>query len=394
MKGKSMKGKSRKMKGKKRLNVGSRSKRRKHSRRIRGGNDNDMDSDNEFMAEHKLEDFYNPNTKTYKIMSPVHKLNYFPSVDKIPKETRLLFLTGNNISEIPDSIGELTNLVMIAMGKNRINKISPEIGKLTKLRKISLEHNKLESLPPEIGLLTNLEELILGGNNKLLTLPSEIGNLINLKKLDLNHDNQKTLLPEIGLLTKLEELDLTHNNLTTLPPEIGNLINLKILNLNFNSLTSLPPEIGELTNLEKIDLKYNRLTTIPLELTKLPKLTSVNLDNNNYKWLDDNVVGKFNSSLGKYPRPMPNQIWKSDMGARDYYKQTNDVTEPLVNPKLNKDVSTHIFSFFHPQEQNIIFKHLESKKREKGEIVEERQTKKNRNINTGGRRKKSRRRVR
>jgi Leucine-rich repeat (LRR) protein len=375
------------MRRKKRIN----SKKRKHSRRIRGGNDQDIQSDNEFMSQHKLEDFYNPNTKTYKILSQAHKLNYFPNVDNIPKETRLLFLTGNNISEIPDSIGELTNLVMIAMGKNRINKISPEIGKLTKLRKISLEHNKLESLPPEIGLLTNLEELILGGNNKLLTLPPEIGMLTNLKKLDLNHDNQKTLLPEIGNLTKLEELDLTHNNLTTLPPEIGMLTNLKILNLNFNGLTELPPEIGLLTNLEKLDIKYNRLTTIPLELTKLPKLTIVNLDNNNYKWFDDTVIEKFGEKLGKYPRPMPNQKWKSHMGARDYYKQSQ-TTDPLVKPKLNKDVSTHIFSFFHPQEQNIIFKDLETKKRVQGETVEERQTKRNRNINinTGGRKRKTR----
>ena len=126
----------------------------------------------------------------------------------------------------------------------------------TNLKYLNFDDNQLTELPNSIGNLTNLAYLSLN-HNQLTELPDSIGNLTSLKTLWL-HNNQLTELPEwIGNLTTLEKLWLNYNQLTALPDSIGNLTNLKILDLPNNQLTELPEWIGNLTNLEKLLLYRN-----------------------------------------------------------------------------------------------------------------------------------------
>jgi Leucine-rich repeat (LRR) protein len=187
------------------------------------------------------------------------------------------------------------------------------------------------------------------------------------KKLILG-SNQITEIPDsIGELTNLVELDLNDNQINKISPEIGKLTNLKILYLNNNNITSLPPEIGNLTNLEELYVHNNpELETLPVELTKLPKLKSPISVGNNYEWLDDAVVKKFNKIGG----PIPNQDWNTKMNSIDFRKQNDN--EPFISEKLNTDVANKIFSYLPLGQQRELIK--------------------SRNINKGGRktRRKSR----
>ncbi|MEM9154067.1 MAG: COR domain-containing protein, partial [Cyanobacteria bacterium P01_F01_bin.33] len=94
----------------------------------------------------------------------------------------------------------------------------PEIGQLTNLNTLYLSANQLSQLPPEIGQLTNLKELDLS-ENQLSQLPPEIGQLTNLNTLYLSANQLSQLPPEIGQLTNLNMLDLRNNPLP-IPPEI------------------------------------------------------------------------------------------------------------------------------------------------------------------------------
>jgi len=123
---------------------------------------------------------------------------------------------------------------------------------------LGLLENNLTSIPSSIGNLTNLETLILG-KNSLSSLPEEIGNLTNLEELSLYYTNLTSLPSWIGKLTNLVELDLSFNKLTSLPKEIGNLKNLETLTLDDNKLTSLPIEMAKLTNLDALELGNNKL---------------------------------------------------------------------------------------------------------------------------------------
>jgi len=83
-------------------------------------------------------------------------------------DTTTLNLGGNQLTTLPDSIGNLTNLNTLNLGGNKY-----------------LGGNQLTTLPKSIGNLNNLNELYLE-NNQLTTLPDSIENLTNLTHLYLN----------------------------------------------------------------------------------------------------------------------------------------------------------------------------------------------------------------
>ncbi|MDD9855846.1 MAG: leucine-rich repeat domain-containing protein [Gammaproteobacteria bacterium] len=134
--------------------------------------------------------------------------------------------------------------------ENRIpEKVFPrDADAILALRLLNLYGRELSYLPESIGNLTNLEHLYLG-NNDLIVLPDSVGDLTNLKVLYLWRNYFSELPDSIGNLANLEVLDLDHNLLSVLPESIGNLTNLKCLHLESNGLVLLPDSIGNLTDL-------------------------------------------------------------------------------------------------------------------------------------------------
>jgi leucine-rich repeat protein SHOC2 len=140
------------------------------------------------------------------------------------------------------------------------------------LPELDLSCNQLTSLPESIGNLTKLTKLNLA-INRLHSLPDSIGNLTKLTDLDLSC-NWLTDIPEsISNLTKLTELDLSVNQLNSLPKSIINLSNLVKLSINANNLTSLPESIANLPNLVILDLNDNPLTDLSILRSKCDVLT-------------------------------------------------------------------------------------------------------------------------
>lgn len=112
---------------------------------------------------------------------------------------RILFFAGNAFTSIPKVLGQLPSLYMLSFKENRITHIPDEalspsicwliltgnqikelpasIGKCTGMRKLMLSLNQLSSLPEEMKNLHNLELIRLAGNkfeslpDWLLTLP-------------------------------------------------------------------------------------------------------------------------------------------------------------------------------------------------------------------------------
>ena len=124
--------------------------------------------------------------------------------------------------------GNITSLVVtyVQGGDNgitqKISEIPENIGQLTELSYLAIDKQNIITLPVSFTQLSSLTLLKIS-NNWLITLPEDFGNLINLNTLDLGY-NQLASIPEsIGGLINLEYLFLFNNQLTSLPETICNL---------------------------------------------------------------------------------------------------------------------------------------------------------------------------
>jgi Leucine-rich repeat (LRR) protein len=171
----------------------------------------------------------------------------YAEAERMIEENRIrgsteLSLSGQEITVLPESIGNLTHLKFLYVAGNHLAVLPESIGQLKELRVLSLDGNQLTELPVSITQLPHLQHLILGGNN-LTELPDSLAQLTTLELLSLT-DNQLTALPDsIGQLTKLHTLSLSNNQLRELPPSLGNLTKLKNLDVDRNPLMFPPPEI-------------------------------------------------------------------------------------------------------------------------------------------------------
>jgi leucine-rich repeat protein SHOC2 len=126
-----------------------------------------------------------------------------------------LDLYQQQIYNLPDSIGNLTDLVSLRLVDNRLTSLPDSIGNLTKLRELRLYKNQLRNLPASIANLQNLTYLSLS-LNRLTVFPESITELTNLTGLLLN-GNQMVVLPQsISKLNNLTYLDITGNPLIDL----------------------------------------------------------------------------------------------------------------------------------------------------------------------------------
>ncbi len=138
---------------------------------------------------------------------------------------------------------------------------------------LDLYQKQISSLPDSICNLTELVSLRLT-ENRLINLPENIGNLTNLRELRL-YKNQLKILPDsIANLHKLTHLSLSLNRLTIFPECIAELTNLTGLRLNGNQMVVLPQSITKLINLTYLDLTGNPLVDLSV-LHGLPNLKNV-----------------------------------------------------------------------------------------------------------------------
>ncbi|TLU81885.1 MAG: hypothetical protein FDX21_09980 [Chlorobium sp.] len=174
-----------------------------------------------------------------------HDRAYFKAEKEIEKArcsgTRELDLSDMELTQLPQSIGQLKQLKWLLLYNNQLTILPETIGQLVQLQSLVLYGNQLKILPESIRKLTQLKWLRVY-NNQLTSLPEGIGQLTQLHALHLEH-NQLTELPEsIGELRQLQELHLTENQCIDLPSSISQLDHLEILELNGNYLN---PELSE-----------------------------------------------------------------------------------------------------------------------------------------------------
>ena len=179
----------------------------------------------------------------------------------------LLDIRGNQLKELPESIGTLSNLQELNIGDNQLKELPESIGNLSNLQTLFLFNNQLKELPESIGNLSNLQKLYIG-SNQLKELPEFIGNLSNLQELNITNNQFK------------KELYIRGNQLKELPESIGTLSNLQKLLIDKNYLSTLPNTLSNLKLLDSLHLRDNKFRKIPESIWPLNKLQELKLERN------------------------------------------------------------------------------------------------------------------
>jgi len=199
-----------------------------------------------------------------------------------------LELSGLSLSELPESLGNLSQLQELNLSDNHLITLPESIGQLSQLRQLVVPRNQLGSLPESIGQLSELHELNVS-NNQLVSLPESIGKLKLLWRLYAGLNRLSTLPESIGQLTLLEILDLTSNRITTLPESVGRLERLTRLYLSGNQLATLPESVGELRQLQVLVVHDNVLSSLPASIGEVERLRILDLTGNKLSILPESL---------------------------------------------------------------------------------------------------------
>ncbi|ONI29517.1 hypothetical protein PRUPE_1G200500 [Prunus persica] len=211
------------------------------------------------------------------------------SIANLSTQLKYLYLGGNFIhGSIPEGIGNLTSLALLAMDNNYFSGSVPDaIGKLQKLQELYLHFNKFsEPIPSALGNLTSLITVFIQDNRFEGSIPPSLGNCQSLLTLDVSNNRLTGTIPRelFGISSLSISLRISNNSLTgSLPSEVGDLVNLVELDVSGNKLSGeIPTSLGSCSMLERLYMQGNEFErTIPESLKGLRTLEEMDISHNN-----------------------------------------------------------------------------------------------------------------
>lgn len=166
---------------------------------------------------------------------------------------RVLNVSGNHLTHLPEQILELPLTTLIARNNKLTNGSLPKsmLSKAATFREINFSGNLFTHFPEQMLELPQLKYLYLGGN-AIQTVPKDVWRMRNLVVLSM-----------------------PGNRLLDIPEAVGSLHNLQALVLNDNALERIPASVAMLSSLKSLYLHKNRLKHLPRDLITLRNLIEV-----------------------------------------------------------------------------------------------------------------------
>ncbi|XP_057834012.2 disease resistance protein RPV1 isoform X2 [Cryptomeria japonica] len=194
----------------------------------------------------------------------------------------LIIDNANMLQRIPNSIGRLEELKMIALtGCVAMKNLPEEFCGLRSLEWLQLSScSILSSLPPSLGDLINLRHVDLSYCERLQNLPDSFKQLRHLQHLNLSYCTELTLTSD--MLENISNLVYCNfegcRKLEELPNQITRQVFLRELNVNHTGIREVPSDIGELKNLEALEIESPFLASLPSSLGNLYSLSRLSIN--------------------------------------------------------------------------------------------------------------------
>ncbi|XP_069818817.1 leucine-rich repeat-containing protein 70 [Dendropsophus ebraccatus] len=185
-----------------------------------------------------------------------------------PKTTTLIYLSGNNITNIsPNELSDLKNLAVLFLDNSKISYIHPKaFASLKKLYSLFLNDNDIQRLDTSIfDGLYNLHYLYLQQNQIDLLPQGLFGHLKSVRRLDLQKNKISVLDSNLFFgMFNLHTLNLANNNISWISDSAWrHLENLENLYLEGNHLMQVPSNaLGLLKGLKRLSLSNNQIKSI------------------------------------------------------------------------------------------------------------------------------------
>lgn len=233
--------------------------------------------------------------KSYHAKEDIKHRNYIIAIDAdIQKLSNLqkLDVSGNILSNLPDSLSSLSQLNTLILHQNQFRKLPEVLYKLQfNLKTLDLSENLLLSLPNEIAALKNLETLNVA-DNQLDIIPDFIGELKNGRSFNFSKNKIKKITEQVSHLSLLEYFNCSNNELEILPDMIGELKNIQVLDFSNNAIENLPETLqGWNLGLKSLNLYNNQLSELPEIFKTFIKLEKINLGKNNFTEIPEILLG-------------------------------------------------------------------------------------------------------
>ncbi|XP_078614613.1 uncharacterized protein LOC144883821 isoform X2 [Branchiostoma floridae x Branchiostoma japonicum] len=225
-----------------------------------------------------------------KIVSQqISELFYLPSVST-------LRLGNNSIKTLPplDTTRLSQNIVLIDLTNNEIGEVPAALLSMPTLRALYLGCNKITKLPADLDLnklSPTLYDIDLS-NNELDDVPLVLCFLPSLKKLDLKQNKISSLSENMKSCKSLSFLDMSHNMLKEMPSHVFGLPELRVLDVSNNQITTVSSLRKEESSLvEEFTLAENGLSQFPEVFIQMKKLKKVDLRRNKIKEIPESIMG-------------------------------------------------------------------------------------------------------
>ena len=141
-----------------------------------------------------------------------NQLKTLPDEIKLLRKLKIIFASNNDFETLPEGLGQCESLEMVGFKANKIKYVPPE-SLPKKLRWLILTDNQLTMLPDILGERPRLQKLLLAGN-QISHLPQDLAQLTNLELVRISA-NQLTECPDQLLaLPKLAWLAFSGNPFT------------------------------------------------------------------------------------------------------------------------------------------------------------------------------------